>query len=297
MAERYSSIFRADLFRGSVVLITGGGTGIGRCTAHELAELGATVVLAGRRREILEATAAEITGNGGSCDVAEINIRDESSVDAAVAGIVQRHGKIDGLFNNAGGQFVAPAADMSPNGWRTVIDLNLTGTFLVSHAVYRHCMQANGGAIVSMLADIRTGYPGMAHSAAARAGIENLTKTLTLEWAEADIRVNCIAPGMILSSGMLTYPTDVQETSTRSIKQSPAGRPGTESEVSAAVAFLLSPAAAYVRGATLHIDGGEGLQKQERLLPFSHPSGIRAYNGFHLATDFSGTPLAEVAPD
>ena len=297
MAERFSTIFREDLFRDQVILVTGGGTGIGRCTAHELAALGATVVIAGRRGEILDATAAEIAAAGGICDTIEINIRDEANIDATVAQIVERHGRISGLFNNAGGQFVAPVADMSPNAWRTVVDLNLNGTFLVSHAVFRHYMQDHGGAIVNMLADIRTGYPGMAHMSAARAGIENMSKTLTMEWAANDVRINCVAPGMILSNGMLTYPTEVQATSTRSIKGSPAGRPGTESEVSAAVAFLLSPAAAYVRGATLHIDGGEGLQKQERLLPYSHPSGIRAYNGFHLATDFSGTPLAEVAPD
>ena len=258
MAERYSSIFRPNLFDDTVVLITGGGTGIGRCTAHELAELGATVVIAGRRLDVLQTTAQEIAASGGSCDAVELNIRDEQSVNAAVADIVARHGKIDGLFNNAGGQFVAPAADMSINAWRTVVDLNLNGTFIVTHAVYHHHMRTNGGAIVNMLADFRTGYPGMAHMSAARAGIENLTKTLSLEWAASDVRINCVAPGMILSSGMLTYPTQVQQDATNSIKGSPAGRPGTESEVSAAVAFLLSPAASYVRGATLHIDGGEG---------------------------------------
>ena len=124
-----------------------------------------------------------------------------------------------------------------------------------------------------------------------KAGIENFTKTLALEWAPNDVRINCVAPGMILSNGMLTYPPEVQQQATDNIAGSPAGRPGTESEVAAAVTFLLSPAAAYIRGETLHIDGGEGHQKQERLLPYSHPSGVRAYNGFHLATDFGGTPM------
>ena len=297
MAERYSSIFRADLFAGSVVFITGGGTGIGRCTAHELAALGAMVVIGGRRQEVLAKTAAEIVNNGGNCDTVEINIRDEQAVDTAIAQIIERHGKIDGLFNNAGGQFVGPLADMSANGWKTVVDLNLNGTFLVSHAVYRHHMQAHGGAIVNMLADIQTGYPGMAHMSAARAGIENLSKTLALEWAPSDVRINCVAPGTILSNGMLTYPLEVQKTSANIMRNSPAGRPGTESEVSAAVAFLLSPAATYIRGATLSIDGGEGFQKHQRLLPFSHPAGIGAYQGFHLTTDFSDTPFAELAPD
>tara|TARA_A100001037_G_scaffold20609_1_gene17360 strand:+ start:16749 stop:17645 length:897 start_codon:yes stop_codon:yes gene_type:complete len=295
MSNRYTSIFRPGLFADQVILITGGGTGLGRCTAHELASLGATVVIAGRRQEVLEATAEEVTDAGGICDTLLMNIRDEEIVETAMDALLARHGRIDGLFNNAGGQFVAPLADMSANGWRSVVDLNLNGTFLVSHAAYRHYMREHGGAIVNMLADIRTGYPGMAHMAAARAGIENLTKTMALEWASADVRVNCVAPGMIMSSGMLTYPPQVQEVSAKNIKASPSGRPGTESEVSAAVTFLLSPAAAYIRGATLCVDGGESFQKQ-RLLEFAHPSGTRAYDGFHLSTDFSDTPLADVAP-
>ena len=142
--------------------MTGGGTGLGRCTAHELAALGATVVIGSRRKDVLERTAGEIASSGGSCDVVEINIRDEESVDRALAELVARHGRLDGLVNNAGGQFVAPVAKMSPKGWRTVIDLNLNGTFLVSTAAYRHAMKDSGGVIVNMLADIWTGYPAMA---------------------------------------------------------------------------------------------------------------------------------------
>lgn len=293
MTKGYQSIYRDGLFEGQVVLITGGGTGIGRCTAHELASLGATVVIAARTAEQLERTAREITDAGGKCDTAVVDIRSEDSVDAAVAQIVERHGRIDGLFNNAGGQFVSPAGDLSPNGWRTVVDLNLNGTFLVSQAVYRHSMKANGGAITNMLADIWTGYPGMAHMSAARAGIENMTRSLSLEWASADVRINCVAPGVILSNGLLTYPLEVQKLTVAEAKGTPSARIGTESEVSAAVVFLLSPAANHVRGETIRVDGLESLHKP-RLFPLGHHGGTRAFNGFHLSTDFSGTPYEEL---
>jgi len=286
----FESIFRPGLFDGRVMLVTGGGTGIGRCTAHELAALGATVVIAARRPEPLEKTAAEIAEAGGRCETAGLNIRDEKAIDATVAAIVAKHGRIDGLVNNAGGQFVQPAAEMSPNGWRTVIDLNLNGSFLMASAVYRHSMQAHGGAIVNMLADIWTGYPAMAHMAAARAGIENLSITLSMEWAASDVRVNCVAPGTILSSGMLHYPRAVQEHTVAEAGHTPAARLGTESEVSAAIVFLLSPAAAYITGETLKIDGGSSFQKG-RLLRMGGHAGSTRWDGFHLKPDFSGTPF------
>ncbi len=291
MSERYQSVFRPGLFDGKTILVTGGGTGLGRCTAHELAALGAHVVIAGRRRELLERTAAEIAEAGGRCETAVLNIRDEQAVEEVVGGLAARHGRIDGLVNNAGGQFVQPAAEMSPNGWRTVIDLNLNGTFLMSRAVYRHSMQQHGGAIVNMLADIWTGFPGMAHMAAARAGIGNLTITLSMEWAASDVRVNCVAPGTILSSGMLHYPREIQERIVEEMVKSTPARLGTESEVSAAIVFLLSPAAAFVTGVTLEVDGGQQFQKG-RLLPIGHHRGLARFDGFHLKPDFSGTPFA-----
>ena len=291
MGERFESVFRPGLFEGKTVLVTGGGTGIGRCTAHELAALGANVVIAARRKEPLERTAAEIRAAGGRCDTAELNIRDEKAVDATVAALAAKHGRIDALVNNAGGQFVQPAAQLSPNGWRTVIDLNLNGTFLVSSAVYRHSLEQHGGAIVNMLADVWTGYPGMAHMAAARAGIANLTITLSMEWAASDVRVNCVAPGTILSSGMLTYPREVQEIAAREAANAPPARLGTESEVSAAVVFLLSPAAAYVSGVTLAVDGGSQFHKG-RLMKIGRHRGLSRFDGFHLKPDFSGTPFA-----
>jgi citronellol/citronellal dehydrogenase len=292
-AKHFESIFRSDLFDGKVVLVTGGGTGIGRCTAHELAALGASVVIGARRPEPLAKTAAEISDAGGRCHVVSLNIRDEKSVDDTIAGIVAQHGRLDGLVNNAGGQFVAPLGEMSANGWRTVIDLNLNSSFLLCNAAYRHWMKENGGAIVNMLADIWTGHPGMGHMSAARAGIENLSWTLAVEWAAADIRVNCVAPGAILSSGMLTYPPAVQVQAVQDVSITPPARLGSESEVSAAIVFLLSPAAAFVSGATLMIDGGQRFHKN-LMLPVGKHQGTTRWDGFHLKPDLRGTPFEKL---
>ena len=294
MLAKFDSVFRPGLFEGKVLLVTGGGTGLGRCTAHELAALGAQVVIAARRAEQLEKTAAEIADAGGKCSAVTVNIRDEKAIEAMIATVLERHGRLDGLVNNAGGQFVAPLAEMSPNGWRTVIDLNLNGTFLVARAAYRAWMKDHGGAIVNMLADIWTGYPGMGHMSAARAGIENMTFTMSLEWARSDVRVNCIAPGTILSNGMLTYTPDVQQRTADEAVQLPAARLGTESEVSAAIVFLLSPAAAFITGETIKVDGGAQFQKFRLIDPGRH-AGLTAWNGFHLTTDFSGSPFERFA--
>lgn len=293
--DRYDSCFRPDLFAGKTFLVTGGGTGIGRCTAHELAALGATVLIAARRAEPLEQTAAEIRAAGGRCDTATLDIRDEEAIERTVKAFVAEHGAIDGLVNNAGGQFVKPAAQMSAKGWRTVIDLILNGTFLMSNAVFRHSMEKRGGAIVNMLADIWTGYPGMAHMSAARAGIANLSVTLSMEWSGNDVRVNSVAPGTILSSGMLTYPRPVQEMAVSGALESPPARLGTESEVSGAIVFLLSPAAAYITGVTLPVDGGSQFHKG-RLMTMGGHRGLTPYDGFHLKPDFTGTPFEPPEP-
>ena len=280
----YDSVFRPGLFQGRVALITGGGTGIGRCIAHELASLGCTVVLSGRRPEPLAATAAEITEDGGKADCLPFSIRDEDAVDAAVRELVSRHGRLDFLVNNAGGQFVAGAAEIKPKGWRAVLDTNLTGTFLVSQAAFHHWMGSHGGSIVSIVADMWNGFPGMAHTGAARAAVVNLTQTLAVEWAEQGIRVNAVAPGGIASSGMHNYPDYVQEVAVAAMKRNPSARIGTESEVSSAVCFLLSPGAAYVTGATLRVDGASSLQKVP-MFPMSEQSALPPYNGFHRQAD------------
>lgn len=285
MAGPFQSVFRDGLFDGQVILVTGGGTGIGRCIAHELASLGATVVIAGRRQEPLDAVVAEIAEAGGVAHAQPLNIREPELVDAAVAGIVEQRGRIDAVVNNAGGQFAAPAMAIKPKGWRAVIDTNLSGTFYVSQAVFNHALRPQrAGSIVSIVADMWNGFPGMAHTGAARAAVVNLTKTLAIEWAPSGVRVNAVAPGFILSSGLASYPLPVQHLAARLFKRNPSGRPGTESEVSAAVTFLLSPAAAYVTGETLRVDGASSLLKEPLVPLTSHQTSV-PWDGLHLDSD------------
>jgi citronellol/citronellal dehydrogenase len=275
----YRSVFRPGLFAGQVVLVTGAGSGIGRCTAHELSALGAHTVLAGRTAEKLEKVAAEIAADGGSAEPAPCDIRDEDAVKALVARIVASRGRIHGLVNNAGGQFPAPLAAISLKGWQAVLQTNLTGGFLVARECYRQCMQAHGGAIVNMVADMWHGMPGMGHSGAARAGMLNFTETAASEWAP--VRVNAVAPGWIASSGMDSYP-DAMKPLIRGLKEHvPARRLGTESEVSAAITFLLSEAASFVTGACLRIDGGA--PNARRHWPLLERRPAPAFEGFHRA--------------
>ncbi|WP_429911925.1 SDR family oxidoreductase [Glycocaulis sp.] len=282
-AKGYDSVFRDDLFAGKTVIVTGGGSGIGRCTAHELASLGATVIITGRKTEKLESVAAEITADGGACHMASFDIRDEEAVKAAVAEIVAQHGPIHGLVNNAGGQFPASMQDISKKGWDAVIATNLTGGFLMMRAVFDASMAEHGGTIVNMTADMWNGMPGMAHSGAARAGMANLTKTAAFEWAQYGVRVNAVAPGWIASSGMDTYGGAVRAMIPHLRQHLPAKRMGTEAEVSSAIVFLLSEGASFITGVTLAIDGGAPLGSAVFPLP-DHEKSV-AYNGFHRAVD------------
>ena len=280
----YRSVFQPGLFAGKVVVVTGGGSGIGRCTAHELAALGAAVAIVGRKAEKLDSVRAEIDAAGGVCSAHACDIREEDAVRATVTSVLERHGRIDGLVNNAGGQFPSPLASISAKGWDTVVRNNLTGGFLMARECVTQWMstiEASDCAIVNSIADIWGGMPGMGHSGAARAGMLNFTETAALEWAP--IRINAVAPGWIASSGMDQYPPAMRET-IRGMKQLvPLQRLGTESEVSAAIVFLLSPAAAFISGSCLRVDGAAPNAK--RIWPEVGTGGsTQAFDGFHLAT-------------
>ncbi len=281
-ADRYRSVFRPGLFAGRVIVITGGGSGIGRCTAHELASLGATVALVGRKPEKLAAIAAEIVEDRGQAAAYSCDIRQEEAVAATVAAILQAHGRVDGLVNNAGGQFAAPLASISQKGWETVVRTNLTGGFLMARECYTQWMRGHGGAIVNIVADMWQGMPTMGHSGAARAGMVNFTETAAGEWAAAGVRVNAVAPGWIASSGMDHYPPEMGEHIRAMKDKVPLGRLGTESEVSAAIAFLLSEAAQFISGATLRVDGAVPNNKVGYQLP-PNDKPAPAYDGFHRA--------------
>ncbi len=278
---QYASVFRPTLFAGQVIWVTGGGSGIGRCVAHELAALGALVVISGRKQERLDTVAAEIAQDGGRCDTAAFDIRDEDAVKAGVASVLARNGRVHGLVNNAGGQFPAPLEKISKRGFDAVVGNNLTGGFLMMREVFNQSMAAHGGAIVNMTADFRNGMPGMAHSGAARAGMANLTQTAAHEWARANVRVNAVAPGWIASSGMDTYDGAMRASIAHLKNHVPLRRLGLEAEVSAVIVFLLSPAAAFVTGITVPIDGGVPLGNSAHRSA-DHASAP-AFEGFHRA--------------
>ena len=280
-AAHYRSIYRSDLFAGQVLWVTGGGSGIGRCIAHELASLGGTVIISGRTQEKLDRVAAEIAEDGGRCETLAFDIRDEEAVKAAVAGVVARHGAIHGLVNNAGGQFPAPLMAISKKGFDAVVANNLTGGFLMMREVFNQGMQQHGGSIVNMTADFRNGMPGMGHSGAARAGMSNLTQTAAFEWAHAGVRVNAVAPGWIASSGMDTYGGAMKSLIPTLRQHVPLRRMGEEAEVSAVVVFLLSPGAAFVTGITVQIDGAASLGSE--IFPLGKTSKSVPFDGFHRA--------------
>ncbi|WP_210433705.1 SDR family oxidoreductase [Zobellella endophytica] len=249
------SIFAKDLFKGQVALVTGGGTGIGFAIARTLGQLGARVVIAARALDKLESAAEQLTAGGMAVLAAEVNIRDAESVNALFARLESEGWQPDLLVNNAGGQFTSPALSMSPNGFRAVVDLNLQGTFQMSQAFARQRIsQARPGSIVNIVLCLEQGIPGMAHAAAARAGVVNLTKTLSWEWAEHGIRVNAVAPGTIATSGLENYDADNLQAG---IDRLPIRRMGQSEEVAEAVAYLASPAASFITGITLPLDGGE----------------------------------------
>jgi citronellol/citronellal dehydrogenase len=284
-ASGYASVFRPGLFAGQVAIVTGGGSGMGRCTAHELASLGAKVALIGRKLEKLDLTRHEIAQAGGEARAYSCDIREEEAVKATVGKVLADFGRIDALVNNAGGQFAAPLEAISQKGWETVVRTNLTGGFLMARECYTQWMkkaarETGAGAIVNIIADMWQGMPSMGHSGAARAGMLNFTETAAFEWAP--VRVNAVAPGWIASSGLDNYPPEMTA-HIRSLPQHvPLRRLGTESEVSAAICFLLSPAAAFISGACLRVDGA--VPNAKRLREISNKTPTPAFDGFHLAS-------------
>lgn len=279
---RYRSIFRPDLFAGQVVIVTGGGSGIGRCTAHELASLGARLALVGRKIEKLEQVRAEIGEAYPDIKVTchPCDIRDEERVKATVAEVLAAHGRIDGLVNNAGGQYRAPAETISLKGWEAVVKNNLTGGFLMSRECYKQWMKDSGGAIVNIIADMFFGMPGMAHSGAARAGMLNFTESAACEWGWAGVRLNAVAPGFIASSGLETYDDARKKEHEQLAGKAPLQRFGVEAEVSAAIVFLLSEAASYITGTCLRVDGG--VPNSRHTWTLANHSRSRPYDGFPL---------------
>jgi citronellol/citronellal dehydrogenase len=260
-----------------VAIVTGGGSGLGRETALELARCGAHVTVCGRRQQPLQETAARDPRK--LVDSIVCDIREEEQVQRLVDAVLQKHGRIDLLVNNAGGQFLAPAESITPKGFRTVIRLNVEGTWLLTHAVATQAMipSGRGGKVISVTLSPHNAMPGMAHSGAARAAVENLMRTLSVEWARFGIRLLAVAPGQFATQTLLSkYPQAIVERLSETI---PAGRLGSEREFASLIAYLASPAAAFISGAVITIDGA-----RDNWLGRWPPAQ---------ATDADGQPLSE----
>lgn len=278
MAERRSRIFAPGLLEGQVCLVSGAGSGLGRATAEELAALGAVVVGCGRRREPLEEAAESIARTGGAAEAVPADIRDADAVEALLDGVMERHGRLDVLVNNAGGQFLSPAEAISPKGFRTVTELNLQGTWQMTRAAAAKAfIPQQSGKVISVTLSPHHGMPGMAHSGAARAAVENLICTLSVEWARFNIKLNAIAAGQFDTEVLRTkYPREVSENVARTI---PLGRLGRPEEIAWLVAYLASPAGDFFSGSVLTIDGA-----RDNWFGSWPPPG---------AADAEGAPLAE----
>jgi citronellol/citronellal dehydrogenase len=253
-AHSHTSPLRDDANRGRVALVTGGGTGIGRATAVELAATGAAVIICGRREAPLHETRAEIERAGGSCLALAADVREPAQVERIVDAGIERFGAIDVLVNNAGGQFSAAAQDISDNGWRAVHRLAVDAVWTVTRTVAtRSMIPRRGGLIVFIGFSPLRGGPGFAHAYAARAAVANLASGLALEWSAHRIRTVCLAVGTILTEGLAQYGPDEVERWRRAV---PLGRLGTPPEVAGLIAFLASPGGAYITGTTIAVDGG-----------------------------------------
>jgi citronellol/citronellal dehydrogenase len=279
-------IFRAGLFSGHVAVVTGGGSGIGLAIARTLCELGAAVAIAGRDEAKLERARASLAMRGGRVHAARCDIRETEQVTAFVAGVRAALGEVTVLVNNAGGQFPTPAELLSPKGWDAVTRNNLSGTFYVTRKVAVASMiPARRGRIVNIIANVARGFPGMVHTGAARAGVENMTKTLAVEWSQHGIGINSIAPGIIRSSGTDRYPGELVEMGRQ---RTPMKRLGTPEEVAQLCAYLASEAASFVTGETWYIDGGAHLWGDTWILPDREPYPLP-----EMVAGLSGEPPAD----
>jgi citronellol/citronellal dehydrogenase len=252
--NEFRSPLTTDANAGLVGLVTGGGTGIGRATALELARTGAGVAICGRRSELLDETRAAIEAAGGQCLARPADVREPEQVDALVEAVLERFGRIDVLVNNAGGQFIAAAEEISLNGWRAVHRLNVDAVWYLTRLVATRSMIPNSSGLVVFIGlSPRRALPGMAHASAARAAVENLGRTLAVEWGRYRIRTVTVTPGVIRTEGLDGYGEEAVEEWEREV---PLGRLGSPEEIASVIAFLASPGGAYVSGTTLLVDGG-----------------------------------------
>ena len=246
--------WRPGLFDGRVVLVSGGGSGLGKAIAYQFGRLGAKLVICGRKPEWLESTAQGMRRLGIDCLVHPMTIRDPEQVAALFEAAWSRYGRLDVLVNNAGGQFAQPAIDFSVKGWNAVIDTNLNGTWYMMQAAARRWREAAmPGCIVNIVAVVERGLTGIAHTAAARAGVIYLSKTLAVEWAPLGIRVNNVAPGAIATEGQNVYPEEARAEFDRS---NPMMRFGDAQDVADACCYLAGPSGKFITGELLAIDGG-----------------------------------------
>lgn len=249
-------MFQKDLYKGKVALVTGGGSGIGFAIAKQYLELGCKVYIASRKEEKLQKATEELS-KFGECGYFICDIRDLETVKEIANKIKSQEGKLDILVNNAGGQFPSLAEDISENGWNAVVNNNLNGTWhMTQNMAKSFFIPQKEGIIVNIIANIYRGFAGMSHTGAARAGVDNLTKSLAVEWSKHNIRINSVAPGIIQSTGLKNYPPELVQGIAKTI---PMKRLGTIDEVANLVSFLSCPLASYITGETIYVDGGQRL--------------------------------------
>lgn len=251
------TVYRSDLFKGQVVVVTGAGSGFGLAIAALFARLGADVAITGRNGERVGKAQAFLERFGGRVTSHLFNIRDADADQAFVAEVWAKHQRLDVLINNAGGQFPQAAIDFKPKGWNAVIDNNLNGTWYMMQAAARQWIdRKSAGVIVNIVADFWRGMPGIAHTAAARAGVTYASKTVAVEWAPDNIRVNCVAPGCLETSGFAHYPPEGAATYKEA---NPMRRVGDAWDVAEACVYLAAPSAKFITGEVITVDGGQQL--------------------------------------